>query len=485
MGGKKTDYTRRDFLKVVGIAAASLAVQGCENTPQTACLKGKRPNIVYILADDLGYGDLGCYGQGIIKTPNLDQMAAQGILFTDHYAGSTVCAPSRCVLMTGCHTGHAYLRGNGPKVGKGRPPLRPTDVTVANVLSQAGYATGLIGKWGLGDQGTTGAPNRQGFDYFFGYVNQSHAHNYYPAFMWRNDKKVILRNIVVQPDYFEPGRPGGASTNCVEYSHDMFSRESLDFVHRNKNRPFFLYLAYTIPHANNEAPRVLDRHGMEVPGYGIYEDRDWPEAQKGHAAMITRMDRDIGRLFDKLKQLGIDDNTLVMFSSDNGPHKEGGADPDFFKSAGPLRGIKRDLYEGGIRVPMIARWPGIIKPGSVSNCISAFWDILPTCAELAAVEAPDGIDGVSFVPTLLGKKQNLRDRFLCWEFHERGFGQAVRWRNFKAVRMAPDEPLELYDLAKDISEQRNVASQHPDVIARIEACLKTARTESYHWPIKV
>ncbi|MHC4395445.1 MAG: arylsulfatase [Planctomycetota bacterium] len=478
------NLNRREFLVLTagGAAAAAIALGGCENDFARDGKSGaKRPNIIYILADDLGYGDLGCYGQRDIKTSNIDRMASEGMRFTQHYAGSTVCAPSRCALMTGLHTGHATIRGNSGKI-EGRVPLRPSDVTVAEIVKQAGYATVLVGKWGLGEESTTGVPNKKGFDYFFGYLNQTHAHNYYPSFLWRNNKRVALGNEVVRPKGGYAKVHGGAATKRVDYSHDIFTREALSFVDKNKHRPFFLYLAYTIPHANNES-RILDRHGMEVPDYGIYANKNWPEAQKGHAAMITRMDRDIGRLFAKLKKLGLDEKTLVMFSSDNGPHKEGGAKPGFFNSGGPLRGIKRDLYEGGIRVPMIVRWPGKINAGSVSDHISAFWDILPSFAELAGVSSPENIDGVSMVATLFGRsEQQKKHKFLYWEFHEGGFKQAVRMGDWKAVRLGPGEPLELYNLVEDIAEKQDVAAQHPEVIARIETYLRSARSDSVNWP---
>jgi len=461
-------------MKLAGIGAAASFVAGCESgrRRREAAARRDRPNIIFILADDLGYGDLGCYGQQTIRTPNLDRMAAEGMIFTDHYAGSTVCAPSRCCLMTGMHTGHAHVRGNS------RIPLRPEDVTVAELLGQAGYATGITGKWGLGEPETTGIPNRQGFDHWFGYLNQRHAHNYYPEYLWRNEDKVPLANEVrpVNP-------PGGVATKRVQYSHDLFTADALDFVSQNKHRPFFLYLAYTIPHANNEAKS----EGMEVPSYGPYASMDWPDPQKGHAAMITRMDSDIGRLLTRLRTLGIDQKTLVLFSSDNGPHKEGGADPAFFDSNGPLRGHKRDLYEGGIRVPLIARWPGKIVPGSGTNHPSAFWDLLPTCCELVGIAPPQGIDGISILPTLLGRPQEQkRHPYLYWEFHEQGKKQAVRMGDWKGVRLnvakEPNGPIELYDLATDISEERNVAGEHPEIIEAIEAIMTGARTTSEHWP---
>jgi arylsulfatase A-like enzyme len=464
---------RRDFLKAAGIGAAALAYPGCTSFSRTATGNDKGPKIIFILADDLGYGDLGCYGQQTIKTPSLDRMAEEGMRFTQHYAGSTVCAPSRCVLMTGLHSGHCWVRGNA------LVPLRPEDVTVAELLREAGYTTGIIGKWGLGEPGSTGIPNKQGFDYWFGYLNQRHAHNYYPRYLWRNEEKVVLKNEVT-----DVNPPGGVATKRVEYSHDLFTAEALAFLERNKNKAFFLYLAYTIPHANNEA----GNKGMEVPDYGIYKDKDWPEPQKGRAAMITRLDGDIGKLFAKLKELGLAENTLVMFSSDNGPHKEGGADPAFFESWGPLRGYKRALYEGGIRVPMIAWWPGKIKTGSVNDHVSAFWDFLPTCADLAGFKTPRDIDGISMLPTLLGQDDKQRKHeYLYWEFHEQGKRQAVRMGDWKGVRLnvakIPDGPIELYNLRDDLAEKQNVANEHPDIVKRIEQYMKQAHTPSEQWPL--
>ena len=469
--------TRRQFLGAAGLATAgvlSSVVPGCQSarTGRGAAAPSK-PNIIFILADDLGYGDLGCYGQQTIQTPNLDRMAAEGVIFTDHYAGSTVCAPSRCCLMTGVHTGHAWIRGND------RIPLRPSDVTVAELLKQAGYTTGIVGKWGLGEPQTSGIPNKKGFDHWLGYLNQLHAHNYYPDYLWRNEEKVYLANEVkpINP-------PGGVATKRVQYSDDLFTADALQFLEWSKDRPFFLYLAYTIPHANNEA----GKNGMEVPSYGPYANKDWPEPQKGHAAMITRMDADIGRLFARLQSLGLDDKTLVLFSSDNGPHKEGGADPNFFDSNGPLRGNKRDMYEGGIRVPLIARWPGRIARGTGTDHVCAFWDFLPTCCDLAGVAPPEGIDGISILPTLLGRPENQKKHlYLYWEFHEQGKKQAVRMGCWKGIRLNvaknPDGPVELYDLTIDPAEEENIADQHPDIVAQVAEIMKAAHTPSEHWPL--
>jgi arylsulfatase A-like enzyme len=433
--------------------------------PAPAQQPARKPNIIFILADDLGYGDLGCYGQKKIKTPNLDRMAAQGLRFTQAYAGSTVCAPSRCALMTGKHTGHCTVRGNA------RVPLGKGESTIARLLRAVGYVTGLIGKWGLGEPGTTGHPNLQGFDYFFGYTDQRHAHNYYPDFLWRNQDKFPLPGNKVK---------GGVAYERATYSHDLFTQEALEFIARNKDRPFFLYLAYTIPHANNEA----GKNGMEVPNDEPYHNEPWPQAQRNHAAMITRLDRDVGKLLDRLRELGLDENTIVFFSSDNGPHREGGGDPFFFRSSGPLRGFKRSLHEGGVRVPMIVRWPGRVPAGKTSDQVWAFWDFLPTACELAGAEPPRGVDGISVVPTLLGKGGQKQHEFLYWEFHEGGFQQGVRMGDWKAVREKLGGPLELYNLREDLGEKNDVAARHPDVEARIEAYLKTARTEDPRWPIK-
>ncbi len=444
-----------------------LAFFGCSTSDPES---DSPPNIIYIMADDLGYGDLGSYGQETIQTPRLDQMAAEGIRFTSHYAGSTVCAPSRCVLMTGLHSGHCRIRGNA------RIPIEDEDVTVAEMLQDAGYATGLVGKWGLGEAGSPGIPNRQGFDYFYGYLNQVHAHNFYPEFLWRDTTQVALRNEVVSI-----GRFGGYATKRVDYSHDLFTEEALAFIDRNAGGPFFLYLAYTIPHANNES-RHGGLHGMEVPDYGVYADMEWAEAHKGTAAMISRLDRDVGRLLDHLAALGIDDNTLVLFTSDNGPHREGGRDPELFNSSGPLRGIKRDLYEGGIRVPLVARWPERIAAGTVSDHPSAFWDFLPTAAEIAGIEAPES-DGISYLAALTGEEQEAHGH-LYWEFHEgSGPKQAVRSGDYKAVYFHESGTTELYDLEQDLGETTNLSTQMPELADSLVGLMRHARTPNERWSI--
>ncbi|HPO16865.1 MAG TPA: arylsulfatase [Candidatus Hydrogenedentes bacterium] len=457
------ETTRRDWLKQVTLggilwAALSRSATGAEQRP---------PNIIFILADDLGYGDLGCYGQTQFQTPNLDQMAAEGLRFTDCYAGSTVCAPSRCCLMTGFHTGHAWVRGNA------LVPLRPEDTTVAEVLKKAGYSTGLVGKWGLGEPDTTGIPTRKGFDEFFGYLNQKHAHNYYPEYLWQNETQIRLEGNT-------EGKPG-VSTERSVYTPELFASKAADFITRHKDHPFFLFFSPTIPHGNNERLRE-DGVGMEVPSDAPYSDKPWPQEQKNKAAMITFLDGIAGRIFQQLKNLGLDDNTIVFFTSDNGPHKEG-ADPALFKSSGPFRGIKRDLYEGGIRVPMLVRWPGKITPGTVSPFPWAFWDFLPTAAELAGSTPPQGIDGQSILQVLLGHSDTLKPHeYLYWEFHEGGFKQAVRIGNFKVVRPQTKADIEIYDLSNDSSETQNIAPDHPEIVKQAATLFKSARTENPKWP---
>ncbi len=465
---------RRKFLSTT-VYSASAA--GGLLSLNTACSKPhKSPNIIYILADDLGYGDLSCYGQKKFETKNLDQMAAEGMRFTDHYAGSTVCAPSRCALMTGLHTGHARVRGNyesGPHGWGACLELRPQDTTIAELLKPGGYATGAFGKWSLGVAPTTGAPWKKGFDEFFGYLNQGHAHFYYPEYLYKNDQKIEL--------------PGNKEGGRESYSADLIAGEVLQFVERNRDKPFFLYWAVTIPHAEMLVPEeslkpYLGKYGDEPYVGDHYAGQPTPLA--AFAGMVTRMDRDIGRLMQKLKQYGLDDNTVVMFSSDNGPHLEGGHDPRFFDSNGPLRGFKRDLYEGGIRVPMIARWPGKIQAGTTTGHPSAFWDVLPTVCDISGVPVPENIDGISFWPELQGKEQPKHD-YLYWEFHEnKTTDQAIRMGKWKAVRHSPEGAIELYNLEKDIDESDNIADRHPDIVAKMQELFEKARTEHEIWRLK-
>ena len=446
-----------------------------------------KPNIIFFLADDLGYGDLGCYGQKLIQTPNIDRMAREGMRFTQFYAGATVCAPSRSVLMTGQHHGHTRVRGNAGRTNPIAQALRPGDPTVAKVLKEAGYATALCGKWGLGDEGAAemGMPTKQGFDYFFGYLNQHHAHNYYPEFLIRNESRYLLRNVTHRTGEWYEEIGAGWADKAVDYSHDLIVEEAFKWIEANKDHPFFLYFAVTTPHANNEATRGVG-NGQEVPDWGIYKDKDWTPPNKGQAAMITRMDRDVGRLMALLKRLRLEDNTLVTFSSDNGCHKEGGNDPEFFDANGPLRGMKRDLYEGGIRVPFIARWPGRIKAGVVNDHIAYFGDFMATACELTGAKLPPDRDSISFLPTLMGrnKEQGTHD-YLYWEFYEQGGKQAVRMGDWKAVRFGYNEslPVEVYDLSKDIGEDHNIAKEHPEIVAKAQALMSEAHTDSPDWPL--
>ena len=446
-------------------------------------LAAEKPNIIFIMADDLGYADLGCYGQQVIQTPRLDHMAQQGMRFTQFYAGCPVCAPSRSVLMTGQHSGHTHVRGNAGRENMLSQSLRDEDVTMAEVLKSAGYHTGLIGKWGLGEVDQPGFPLRQGFDSLFGYLNQVHAHNYYPEFLYRNDQLVKLRNEVQLSagGGGEPGFVGGYATKRVDYSHDLFANEALEFVRANAAEPFFLYLALTIPHANNEAARMVG-DGAEVPTYGIYANQEWPNPDKGQAAMITRMDGDIGRLLDLIKELSIDENTLVFFTSDNGPHDESNHDIERFNPSGPLTGIKRSLTEGGVRVPMIARWPGKIKAGTVSEHVGYFADVLPTLIDLTAAEMKVTTDGISFLPTLTGSGQQKEHEYLYWEFYEQGSRQSVRFGDWVAIRQPMfSGQVSLFNLKQDIAEQHDLAEQNPDMVAKGIAYMEQAHTHNPNW----
>lgn len=426
----------------------------------------QRPNIIYVMADDLGYGDLGCYEQTTIQTPNLDRMAAEGMRFTSYYAGCTVCRPSRLSLWSGLHMGHTPISSNEPY------QFERNETTVPELLRQAGYATGGVGKWAMGLPDSGGVPIRHGFDFWFGYLDQGEAHNHYPTHLWRcrgsDVEKVELPGNVLMDDPKARGRVADPN-HRVTYSHDVITEEALRFVRRSAGKPFLLHIHWTIPHANNEGGRVLG-DGMEVPDYGIYADRDWPSTAKGQAAMITHMDGDVGRLMALLKDLDIDERTLVLFTSDNGPHSEGGHRHEFFDANGPLRGFKRDLYEGGIRVPLIARWPGMIQPGTVTDHPCAFWDFLPTACELAGATPIEGTDGISFVGALIGRRQEAHD-YLYWRYQTKS---AVRQGKWKAVRLKESAPVELYDLDSDIGETEDIAAGHPDIVRRMEAIMKRA-----------
>ncbi len=440
-----------------------------------------KPNLIWIMADDLGYAELGCYGQKVIKTPNLDRMAREGMRFTQYYAGATVCAPSRSVLMTGQHHGHTRVRGNAGKTNPAAQALKEGDVTVAAVLKKAGYETALIGKWGLGDVGDaeSGLPRKQGFGYFFGYLNQHHAHNHFPDFLWRNEERITLPNVVTRV-----GEGGaGYATEAKQFADDLFADDALRFVSENKERPFFLYWSMVVPHANNERATALG-DGAHVPDYGPYAGEDWPNPDKGQAAMITRLDSYVGRMMEHLQKLGIAEKTLVIFTSDNGPHNESRHDLKRFNPSGPLTGTKRSLTDGGIRVPFIAWWPGRVKAGAESAHVGSFADWLPTAAELAGAPVPSNVDGISIVPELSGKpEQQKRHEFLYWEFHEGGFKQAALYQGrWKGIRSGgPDAPVVLYDLKGDIAEKDNVADAHPEIAGAIGDYLKTARTPLPEW----
>jgi arylsulfatase A-like enzyme len=442
----------------------------------------KRPNLVWIMADDLGYGEVGCYGQQVIATPRLDQMAREGLRFNQFYAGATVCAPSRSVLMTGQHHGHTRVRGNAGANDPIAQALRASDTTVAKVLQQAGYRTALIGKWGLGDVGPaqSGLPRKQGFDEFFGYLNQHHAHNHYPDFLWRGEERVAIPNVVTPVGEYG----GGYATDAKVFADDLFAEEAIKFVRENQSQPFFLYWSMVVPHANNERTRALGS-GAEVPDLGPYADKDWPDPDKGHAAMITRLDQYVGRMLDALQQLDLADNTLVIFTSDNGPHAESKHGLARFDPAGPLSGMKRSLTDGGIRVPAIAWWPSHIQPGRESDHVAYFGDWMATAAELADTDMPGDCDSISFLPTLVNQPDKQGEHeYLYWEFHEGGFKQAALYQGrWKGIRTgSPDAPIVLHDLQADIAEKVDVAAAHPELVKKIGEYLSTARSDSADWP---
>ena len=462
------------------LVAGFVAPPYAQRTPaqQASPAPARPPNIIVIQADDLGWGDLSSYGQQKFRTPNIDRLAAEGTRFTQYYSGSTVCAPSRAALMTGLHSGHGRIRGNGEL------PLEDSDVTMAEVFRARGYRTALVGKWGLGYEGTPGLPERQGFDETFGYLTHQQPHRQYTDRLWKNGAWIEV----------SPTR---------DFTSDLFSRAAVDFIERAATTPFFLYLAYPLPHAEMRAPEdaiapFRDRFPetpyvntkadatMPRPPYttsGGYRSQPTPRA--AFAGMVTRLDQGVGLVLETLRQRGLDSDTIVLFTSDNGPHKEGGADPEFFDSNGPLRGIKRDLYEGGIRVPMLVRWPGKVAGGRVDETVWAHWDLLPTLASLAGANVPPGLDGTSMVEPLLTRTGAATpERTLYWEFHEGGYKRAARRGKWKAVWLDPAQPIELYDLDADIGETRNLAATQPAIVKQFEAFFATARTPSDRWPGK-
>ena len=440
-------------------------------------IEKKQPNVIYIMADDLGIGDLGCYGQQAIKTPAIDNLATTGLRFTQHYSGSTVSAPSRCTLMTGKHTGHCYIRGNKAipnESENGREfdfPLVDGEHTVADIFKQAGYETACVGKWGLGGPHTEGHPNKHGFDYFFGYLGQAEAHAYYPNVLWENNGKVIL--------------------NKTAYSHDLIMDKALTFIKQNEEKPFFLYLSATIPHAELIVPpgELGEYDGMfnETPfvnnSGGGYCSQPKPRAT--FAAMVSRLDNGVQQIIDLLKEMGLYENTMIIFTSDNGTHSEGGHDPEFFNSNGIYRGTKRDLYEGGIRTPFVISYPAGIKPGATTDHISAFWDFMPTVCELTGIKSPENIDGISYLPTLLGKKGQKKHDYLYFEFHERNGTRCLIKDNWKLIQLNVNKTeqttWELYNLKVDPSERNNVIDQQKKRVDNMKKMLLNARTGNENW----
>ena len=417
----------------------------------------KSPNVIYILADDLGYADVGYNGQKLIETPELDFLAKNGMQFTNHYCGNAVCAPSRASLLMGKHPGHSYIRANSPGYPNGQTPIPAGSETLGTLMQRAGYKTACIGKWGLGGFHNSGNPNEQGFDYFFGYTDQRKAHNYYPQYLWENGTKKYLDN-------------NNGKQN--EYSHDLFTEKAISFIKKNEKNPFFLYLAYTIPHLR-----------LQVPDLAQYENKKWPLNMKIQAAMISRMSRDIGVIVDLIKKLGLEKNTLIMFNSDNGAHGKAGT-LDFFKPSGNLKGIKRTMYEGGLRSPMVAYWPGKINAGTKNDHLSAFWDMLPTFSELTGEPIVGNSDGISMLPTLLGKNlYQKKHEYLYWELYEGRPNSAVRYGKWKGVvrdRREGNE-IQLFNLEIDESEINNVAKQNPEIVLEIQSIMEKSHEKDPFW----
>jgi len=479
----------KPFLLILYFSIISF-IFSCES-PELAIEEKPKPNIIFILVDDLGYGDLGFLGQQYIETPAIDRLAANGMFFTNFYSGATVCAPSRSAFMTGLHTGHTPIRGNTEVQPEGQRPMPDSVMTVSKLMQKAGYVTGAFGKWGLGFPGSEGDPVNQGFDQFFGYNCQRYAHRYYPNYLWDNFEKVDL--------------PGNDWTTKGDFAPDVIQERTLKFIEKNQDKPFFLFMPIVMPHAELAAPddEILAKYKTKFPNetayvakskgadYGpemaipAYQSQPYPHAT--FAAMVARIDRYVAEVVEKLDELGLSENTSIIFASDNGAHQEGGADPDFFDSNGVFRGYKRDLYEGGIRTPMIAYWPGKIKAGSESDQTFAFWDLLPTFAELAGIKPEKETDGISFLPTLLGNAQQKIHDYLYWEFHEQGGKQAIRQGNWKGIKLqvfGADEPiLELYDLSKDPSESTNLASQNPEKMQELAQLMDEARTSNSQFPL--
>ena len=466
---------------ILGTAGAITSLSNCQSDPRVKESAVQRPNIIYILADDLGYGDLSFLGQEKFKTPNIDRLASDGMVFTSHYSGSTVCAPSRSSLMTGLHTGHTWIRGNKKHQPEGQEPLPANTFTLGKLLQSAGYTTGAFGKWGLGYPGSEGDPNNQGFNEFYGYNCQTLGHNYYPYHLWHNQEKVLLE-----------GNQGKATG---QYAPDLIHQEALRFIEANKDRPFFMYYPTIIPHAELFAPEAyMEKYrGKFLPEKEFKGVDDGPQYRKGpygsqtgchaaFAAMVHLLDDQVGEIVAKIRELGLSENTLIIFSSDNGPHREGGADPDYFNSNGPLRGYKRDLYEGGIRVPMIATWPGKIGAGSKTGHLSAFWDVLPTIADIINIPVDQSLDGISFRPLLFSESGQKEHEFLYWEFHEQNGKQAVRMGDWKLVvtnvLKGEETRVELFNLSVDQGETKDISGDHPEITKQLVDKLRDSRVDS-------
>jgi arylsulfatase A len=460
------------------IASVAFTILALGSIARSEHAAERPPNVIFILADDLGYAELGCYGQKRIRTPNIDRMAAKGMRFTNYYAASAVCAPSRCMLLTGKHAGHAAVRNNREVKPEGQHPLPANETTIAEVLKANGYATAAIGKWGLGPVGSSGDPLRQGFDFFYGYNCQRHAHNHYPTFLYRNDKQ-------------EPLEANDGKATGKQYSHDLFEREALAFIDTQKDKPFFLYLTPAIPHLALQVPEdSLEEYASKwddspYTGGKGYFPHDKPRA--AYAAMVTRLDRTVGRIVERLKQHGIDEKTLVVFTSDNGATFDtGGADSAFFESAGELRGLKGSLYEGGIRVPLIVRHSGKIAAGTTSDFPAVGYDWMATLCEVTNSDAPKEIDGVSLAGVFVGKEPPNRD-ILYWEFPGYTGQQAVRWKNWKGIRrnLAKGKiETQLYDLAADPGESKNVADANSEIVAKIEQIMRDQHRPSKDFPLQ-
>lgn len=471
--------TVRTSLSLPSLCAAAFAMSSCGGDAGTSV----PPNVVFILADDLGYGDLSCLGQTRFHTPNIDSLAARGMIFTQHYAGTAVSAPSRSCLVTGQHTGHTPIRGNKEYPVEGQYPIPGDTYNIFRMFASRGYSTGVFGKWGLGAPGTEGAPEAQGVDEFFGYNCQRLAHNYYPGHLWHNSTKIVLE--------------GNSGHGEGDYAPYLIHEKALEFIRGHRDKPFFLWYTTTIPHAELKLPEAEmaalegslsmqpeksykgcdDGPEYKVGGYGSQQN-----AHAAFASMVTLLDRQVGEICSLIDSLGLSGNTMIVFTSDNGPHLEGGADPDFFDSNGPFRGYKRDLYEGGIRVPFIVKWPGKVQAGSSCSHVSAFWDFLPTAAEITGAEIPQDvkIDGISYLPSLVGSGRQEEHGYMYWEFHESGGRQALRKGDWKAVRynVSGGGPLQLYDLSSDIGETHDVAAGHPDLVQELDSLMSAARTPS-------